>query len=54
MRPGFFFCSQGVDKEYDKAMKDIQHLEAQLQEYLEQQRQRLGCKVRGLVCESLG
>ncbi|PVD32426.1 hypothetical protein C0Q70_07860 [Pomacea canaliculata] len=43
-KDGVIIPSKGVDKEYDKAMKDIQHLEAQLQEYLEQQRQRLGCK----------
>ena len=36
----------GVDEDYDAAMQDIQSTKARLNDYLEQQKKRLGCKVR--------
>ena len=40
----------GVDNDYDEAMLDIRHTETQLQEYLEKQKQGLGCKVCTHYC----
>ena len=35
----------GVNKEYDAALKDIRVTQSELEEYLQRQRKRLGCKV---------
>ncbi|KAK7479072.1 hypothetical protein BaRGS_00029664 [Batillaria attramentaria] len=43
-KDGVIVPSKGVDTEYDEAVEDMKSKEAQLQDYLEKQRQRLGCK----------
>ncbi|KAL3892164.1 hypothetical protein ACJMK2_004398 [Sinanodonta woodiana] len=43
-KDGVILPSKGVDKEYDKAVSDIKATEQALNDYLEQQRNRLACK----------
>ncbi|KAL8582855.1 hypothetical protein ACOMHN_042688 [Nucella lapillus] len=43
-RDGVIIPTKGVDEDFDTGMADSQRLESELQEYLEQQKKRLGCK----------
>ncbi len=43
---GIIKPSQGMDPEYDEAVSDIKKIEKQLGQYLETQKDALGCRVR--------
>ncbi|XP_076457037.1 DNA mismatch repair protein Msh6-like [Babylonia areolata] len=44
-KDGVIIPSKGVDDDFDTAMSDIRCTETELQDYLEEQRKRLGCKM---------
>ncbi|XP_070208763.1 DNA mismatch repair protein Msh6-like isoform X2 [Littorina saxatilis] len=43
-KDGVIMPSKGVDDDYDEAVADTRRIEAQLHDYLDKQKQRLGCK----------
>lgn len=45
-KEGSIIPNDGVNKDYDESTKEIKQLEQELQDYLQQQKKRLRCKVR--------
>lgn len=48
-KEGVIIPSAGVNEAYDQAVKDVNTTQSELEEYLQRQRKRLGCKVRYLL-----
>ncbi len=48
-KEGVIVPGEGVNEDYDKATSGIAAVKQQLEEYLQKQRKRLGCKV-GVAC----
>ena len=46
-KEGVIIPRSGVNQAYDEAMRDVSVVQSKLEEYLQRQRKRLGCKVRG-------
>jgi DNA mismatch repair protein MSH6 len=44
LKEGAIFPNQGVNKEYDESLQEIEDVKNELQTYLQQQRKRLNCK----------
>ena len=46
-KDGVILPSEGVNTAYDRAKRDMRSISRELDEYLERQKKRLGCRVRG-------
>ena len=44
-KEGVIIPYKGVNQEYDQALQDIELVKQELENYLQKQRKRLGCKV---------
>ena len=44
-KDGVIIPKKGVNEEYDKAVGGVEMIKQELEEYLQRQRKRLGCKV---------